>query len=66
MANDPDANWFRSSHSGAHSNYVEIAFLPNTLVGVRNSKNPSGPALMFTSAEWSASTAAITHGEFDR
>ncbi|MFI6775713.1 DUF397 domain-containing protein [Nocardia sp. NPDC050412] len=39
---------------------------PNHHVGVRDSKQPSGPALMFTSAEWSAFTAATTRGEFDR
>ncbi|MFI6955539.1 DUF397 domain-containing protein [Nocardia sp. NPDC050408] len=60
------AGWFKSSHSGASSDCVEVAFLPNPLVGVRDSKNPSGPALMFTPAEWSAFTAATTRGEFDR
>ncbi|WP_307188865.1 DUF397 domain-containing protein [Nocardia anaemiae] len=57
---------FKSSPSGAQSNCVEVTFLPNKLVGVRDSKNPSGPALVFTSAEWSAFTAATTRGEFDR
>ncbi|WP_040686801.1 DUF397 domain-containing protein [Nocardia vinacea] len=60
------ADWFKSSRSGGSSNCVEVAFLPNTLVGVRDSKNPSGPALMFTPAEWSAFTAATTRGDFDR
>ncbi|WP_327095608.1 DUF397 domain-containing protein [Nocardia vinacea] len=60
-----NADWFKSSHSGGSSDCVEVAFLPNTLVGVRDSKNPSGPALMFTPAEWSAFTAATTRGEFD-
>ncbi|MEV6338939.1 DUF397 domain-containing protein [Nocardia vinacea] len=60
------ADWFKSSHSGANANCVEVAYLPNTLVGVRDSKNPSGPALVFTPAEWSAFTAATTRGEFDR
>ncbi|MEV4236939.1 DUF397 domain-containing protein [Nocardia sp. NPDC049737] len=60
------AAWFKSRHSGAAENCVEVAFLPNTLVGVRDSKNPSGPALVFTPTEWSAFTAATTRGEFDR
>ncbi|MEV4129845.1 DUF397 domain-containing protein [Nocardia sp. NPDC049707] len=60
------ADWFKSSRSGGSSNCVEVAFLPNNRVGVRDSKNPSGPALVFTPAEWSAFTAATTCGEFDR
>ncbi|MFQ6393159.1 DUF397 domain-containing protein [Nocardia sp. KC 131] len=60
------ADWFKSSRSGAAENCVEVAFLPNSLVGVRDSKNPSGPALRFTAAEWSAFTRAATRGDFDR
>lgn len=59
------ADWFKSSRSGASSNCVEVAFLPNSHVGVRDSKNPSGPALVFTATEWSAFTTAATRGEFD-
>ncbi|MFI9737329.1 DUF397 domain-containing protein [Nocardia sp. NPDC052278] len=66
MANHANAKRFKSSHSGAHSNCIEVPFLPNCLVGVRDSKNPSGPALVFTPAEWSAFTAATTRGDFDR
>ncbi|MEU0507473.1 DUF397 domain-containing protein [Nocardia sp. NPDC005998] len=49
--------WFKSSRSAGSRNCVEVAFLPNNLVGVRDSKNPSGPALIFTAAEWSTFTA---------
>ncbi|MEV2224023.1 DUF397 domain-containing protein [Nocardia vinacea] len=66
MANRSNTKWFKSSHSGAHSNCAEVTFLPNNHVGVRDSKNLSGPALVFTPAEWSAFTAATTRGEFDR
>ncbi|MET8877696.1 DUF397 domain-containing protein [Nocardia sp. NPDC004604] len=59
------AQWFKSSLSGGAENCVEVAFLPNDLVGVRDSKNPSGPTLVFTPAEWSAFTTATTRGEFD-
>ncbi|MFI6775712.1 DUF397 domain-containing protein [Nocardia sp. NPDC050412] len=55
MTNHSDPKWFKSSHSGAHSNCAEVASLPNNHVGVRNSKQPSGPALVFTPAEWSPS-----------
>jgi hypothetical protein len=53
----------RSNGSGG-SNCVEVAFLDQG-VAVRDSKNRSGPALMFTSAEWSAFVGSTKDGEFD-
>ncbi|MDX6394038.1 MAG: hypothetical protein QOJ73_5101 [Streptosporangiaceae bacterium] len=32
---------------------------------MRNSKNPEGPALIFTPYEWTAFTAGVLDGEFD-
>jgi hypothetical protein len=32
---------------------------------VRDSTNPTGPALVFTTAAWSAFTTGICAGEFD-
>jgi hypothetical protein len=32
---------------------------------VRDSKNPSGPALVFTQAEWDAFVGGAKDGEFD-
>lgn len=46
--------WFKSSHSGGSQDCVEIAFLEEGNVGVRDSKNPEGPALAFSSNEWDA------------
>ncbi|MCM6773759.1 DUF397 domain-containing protein [Nocardia sp. CDC159] len=37
---------------------------PN-LVAVRDSKNPTGPALTFTPADWNTFIAGAQHGEFD-
>ncbi|MDX3074774.1 DUF397 domain-containing protein [Streptomyces sp. MI02-7b] len=46
--------WFKSSHSGGEGGEcVEVAVAPGT-VHVRDSKDPDGPALHFTSAEWAA------------
>ncbi|WP_094028492.1 DUF397 domain-containing protein [Nocardia cerradoensis] len=59
------AQWFKSTRSGASKNCVEVAFLPNNLVGVRDSKNIVGPALIFTGAEWSAFTASAARGDLD-
>ncbi|WP_323055116.1 DUF397 domain-containing protein [Saccharopolyspora sp. NFXS83] len=46
--------WRKSSHSGPNGGQcVEVA--PGLgVVGVRDSKNPAGPALLFDSAVWSA------------
>ncbi|WP_454193992.1 DUF397 domain-containing protein [Nocardia sp. Marseille-Q1738] len=60
------AKWFKSSHSGGHGDCVEVAFLDDGHVGVRDSKNPTGPALVFTPGEWDAFTADVTDGEFNR
>ena len=55
--NTPDlsnAEWFKSSHSNNQGGEcVEVAHLAGH-VGVRDSKNPSGPALVFTQGEWQA------------
>jgi hypothetical protein len=44
---------------------VEVASLDGGLIGVRDSKNPTGPALVFTPGEWEAFTAGVQDGEFD-
>ncbi|MFD4402944.1 DUF397 domain-containing protein [Nocardia sp. NPDC058499] len=46
------AQWFKSSKSSGDGNCVEVAFLDGGTVGVRDSKNPTGPALVFGAAEW--------------
>lgn len=53
----------RSNGSGGN-NCVEVAFL-DAGVAVRDSKDQSGPALMFTQAEWSAFVDSTKDGEFD-
>ncbi|MFF7938499.1 DUF397 domain-containing protein [Nocardia gamkensis] len=60
------ANWFKSSRSSGSKDCVEVAFLDGGQVGVRDSKNPTGPALMFTPGEWDAFTAGVNDGEFKR
>lgn len=59
-------SWIRSSFSNGNggNNCVEIAFLGETVV-VRDSKNPTGPPLVFTLAEWTAFLAGAHAGEFD-
>ncbi|MGK8504160.1 DUF397 domain-containing protein [Nocardia asiatica] len=58
------AHWFKSSRSQSGKECVEVAFLGGGMVGVRDSKNPAGPALVFTPDGWDAFTAGIADGEF--
>jgi hypothetical protein len=60
------AQWFKSSKSNPSGGCVEVAFLDDGQVGVRDSKNRPGPALIFTANEWDAFTAGVKHREFDR
>ncbi|HUY50507.1 MAG TPA: DUF397 domain-containing protein [Streptosporangiaceae bacterium] len=53
------AAWAKSRYSNGQANCVEVARnLPGS-VAVRDSKDPDGPALVFTPAAWSAFTAGI-------
>ncbi|MFJ9774702.1 DUF397 domain-containing protein [Kitasatospora sp. NPDC101157] len=54
----------KSSYSGGNDNCVEFAPLPET-VAVRDSKDPSGPALAFDLAAHEAFINAVAAGEFD-
>lgn len=47
------AKWFKSSKSPNASECVEIAFSDDaSAVGVRDSKDPTGPALVFSGEQW--------------
>ena len=62
-----DTRWMKSSHSGpTGGNCVELAHLYGGQVAIRNSRHRSGPALLFTEAEWEAFLAGVKDGEFDR
>ncbi|ORT46925.1 DUF397 domain-containing protein [Frankia sp. KB5] len=58
--------WRKSSYSGGNGgDCVEVAGLPGGGRAVRDSKNPHGPVLEFTEAEWSAFLAGARDGQFD-
>jgi len=59
-------SWIKSSLSFSNSNCVEVASLPGGGVGVRDSKDPSGPVLRFTPGEWQAFMGGAKAREFDR
>jgi Domain of unknown function (DUF397) len=59
------ARWAKSSRSGpTGGNCVEVARLDDGQVAVRNSRHPSGPALVFTALEWEAFVSRAKDGEF--
>ena len=59
------AKWKKSSRSGSAGHCVEVAFAGDG-IAVRDSKNPTGAALIFTPAEWDAFLGGAKDGEFDR
>ena len=58
--------WIKSFLSFANGNCVEVADLPDGMVGIRNSRDSDGPVLRFTPDEWAAFLAGARRGEFDR
>jgi hypothetical protein len=62
-ASTPGLHWVKSSYSGYNNNCVEVAVLPGHWA-VRDSKNPDGPALVFTAVHWAAFQAGLKAGLF--
>ena len=59
-----ELTWHKSNYSPQGGNScVEVANL-DTGLAVRDSKNPTGPALTFTAAEWAAFTTGVRAGQF--
>ena len=53
------AIWRKSAYSNNGGACVEVARNLPGIVAVRDSKDPYGPALIFTADEWAACTAEI-------
>lgn len=58
-----NARW-RKSVNSSDGECVEVAMIPGA-VGVRDSKEPCGPHLVFTPGEWAAFIKGAKSGEFD-
>jgi hypothetical protein len=58
------ASWYKSRRSQGDSGCVECAFLDG-LVGMRDTKDRSGPFLVFGNASWGAFIAGVKCGDFD-
>jgi hypothetical protein len=60
-----EVTWQKSRHSNPNGACVEVATLPSGEIAVRNSRFPSGPALVYTRAEIAAFLVGAKDGEFD-
>ncbi|MFD4657837.1 DUF397 domain-containing protein [Kitasatospora sp. NPDC058444] len=61
-----EASWRKSSYSGGTGGAcIEVADDIPGVTPVRDSKDPSGPALLFPAPAWQAFVTAVRTGEFD-
>ncbi len=58
------SEWLRSTKSQHNGGCVEIRKMDGT-IAMRDSKDPSGPVLRFTPAEWDCFLDGAHKGEFD-
>jgi Domain of unknown function (DUF397) len=56
------AQWRKSSYSGNTGNCVQVA-VTESVVGIRDSKDPDGPDLVVTHQEWRGLVQTIKTGE---
>jgi len=66
MTNLTDADWRKSSYSGNNGgNCVEVAANLPGVVAIRDSKDPEGSTLVFTTQDWRAFISGAKAGQFD-
>jgi Domain of unknown function (DUF397) len=59
-----DIQWVKAKKSAYDGNCVQVGRIRNE-VRVRNSRDPEGPQLVFTKAEFNAFLEGAKNGEFD-
>lgn len=59
-----DTGWFKSTRSGSSNEGCVEVRLTEVSVGVRDSKNVTGPAFRFTPGEWQTFVAATRGDRF--
>jgi hypothetical protein len=57
--------WRKSPYSNGGDNCVEVAISSNGRVGVRHSKRPEQPPMIYDRDEWAAFLAGARDGFFD-
>jgi hypothetical protein len=60
-----NAAWVKARMSTANGDCVELAVLPTGQLAIRNSRDPEGPALIFTRSEISSFLDGAKSSEFD-
>ncbi|MFE6778240.1 DUF397 domain-containing protein [Streptomyces sp. NPDC057702] len=62
----PSPQWLTSSYSANGGQCVEVAtnLAPHDTIPVRDSKNPGGPTLAFSTPAWTAFIAGVKAGDF--
>lgn len=59
------AQWTKATKSNGSNGCVEVAQMQDW-TGVRDSKNPGAPVLLFTAQEWTCFVDAAARGKFNR
>lgn len=57
--------WWKSSASGTQSDCGEFGIVDGQRVAVRDSKNPTGPALLLSREQANGFVTAVRSGRFD-
>jgi hypothetical protein len=58
------AEWSKSSYSSANGACVEVVKNLPGIVAIRDSKDPDGPKLLISSANWCTFVSGIKGGDF--
>ncbi|MBV9450777.1 MAG: DUF397 domain-containing protein [Streptosporangiaceae bacterium] len=61
-----DAAWFKSSASSGSGGCLEVAFLPDGKVAIRDSEDLGNPPFVVTRHVWACWLDGAKKGEFDR
>ncbi len=59
-------SWRKSSYSNSNGDCIEVADGLPGVTPVRDSKDPQGPALLFTAPAFAAFLAGVKSSAFDR
>lgn len=60
----PALVWKKANACAGTANCVEVAALPDSGFAVRDSKNPQGPDLRFSTSAWTEFLSGVRAGEF--